>query len=168
MSAEARVDLDAAGRVFVSANAYTDERRWHEAAALLRREDPVHWVDVDHFNPFRVLTKYADVSEVEAQPALFLNEPRAVLGTMMRRSPPTGASSPSPLATDHRLNPAKSLTRSTQDLTNTEGSRCCRYSATLPSRTWSARTCCPVGHGRRTRHPTDRDRDVDLATTAAS
>ncbi len=36
------MDVDAAGRVFVSPAAYADESRLQQALAVLRRADPVH------------------------------------------------------------------------------------------------------------------------------
>jgi cytochrome P450 len=69
-----------AGRVFVDSSAYTDEAGWHAAAALLRRHDPIHWVDDARANPFWAITKHADVLEIELHPDAFLNEPRCILG----------------------------------------------------------------------------------------
>ncbi len=69
-----------AGRVFVDSSAYTDEAGWHTAAALLRRHDPIHWVDDARANPFWAITKHADVLEIELHPDAFLNEPRCILG----------------------------------------------------------------------------------------
>jgi cytochrome P450 len=76
-----RADLDEAGRVFVDPAAYADEPRFEAATALLRRDDPVHWVEGEGFNPFWAITKHADVFEIETKHATFLNEPRPVLGT---------------------------------------------------------------------------------------
>lgn len=53
----------------------------HAAAAVLRREDPVHWVEAPTVNPFYVVTRYADVKAVEADSAVFLNGPRSILFT---------------------------------------------------------------------------------------
>jgi cytochrome P450 len=72
--------VEEAGRVFVQPWAYADEDHFHEACALLRRESPVHRVEDDNFNPFYALTRHADVLGVELQNALFLNEPRPILG----------------------------------------------------------------------------------------
>jgi cytochrome P450 len=81
MSDASELTVDAAGHVFHSASAYTDPATFHAAAALLRREDPVHWVEHPNFNPFYVLTKHADVHAVELRHATMLNAPRAILGT---------------------------------------------------------------------------------------
>ena len=77
-------DIEAAGTVFHTAAAHADPESFHAAAGLLRREDPVHWVKDDSFNPFYVVTRYADVKAIESQPAVMLNEPRAILGTKER------------------------------------------------------------------------------------
>ncbi len=69
-----------AGLVFVDPAAYADEDYFHRACTLLRREDPVHWVEGPGFNPFYAITKSADIFDIEARHQIFLNEPRPVLG----------------------------------------------------------------------------------------
>jgi cytochrome P450 len=69
-----------AGRVFTDAAAYADEQRFHAACALLRRQDPVHLVAAEGFNPFYAVTKHADVMEIERQHDTWLNAPRPLLG----------------------------------------------------------------------------------------
>ena len=68
-----------AGQVFVTPAAYADDEWFHHACAVLRREDPVHLVEHPDFAPFWVLTKHADVLEVELHPQEFRNAPRPVL-----------------------------------------------------------------------------------------
>ncbi len=76
----AEMTIEQAGRVFTDPAAYADEPRFHEACALLRREAPVHRVEVDGFNPFYAVTRHADVMEVERQHDKWLNAPRPLLG----------------------------------------------------------------------------------------
>ncbi len=73
--------LNEAGLAFLTGETFTDAERFHAGAALLRRESPVHWVEHPDFNPFYVLTKHADVLDVELHPEIFLNAPRAIMGT---------------------------------------------------------------------------------------
>ena len=68
-----------AGQVFVTPSAYADPDFFHEACALLRREDPIHLVESDEFAPFHVLTKHADVLEVELHNREWENAPRRML-----------------------------------------------------------------------------------------
>jgi cytochrome P450 len=68
-----------AGRVFADPGAYTDERRFHEACALLRREAPIPLVEADGYPPFYALTRHADVMEAERNPEVFRNLPQPVL-----------------------------------------------------------------------------------------
>ncbi|NDD96374.1 MAG: cytochrome P450 [Actinobacteria bacterium] len=77
-------NVEEAGFVFVDPAAYADEDYFHRACAMLRREDPVHWVESHGkgFNPFWAITKSADIFEIEAKNQIFLNEPRHVLGTI--------------------------------------------------------------------------------------
>lgn len=45
----------------------------------LRARDPVHWTQPQGHRPFWCVTKYADIQQVEADSATFLNAPRLVL-----------------------------------------------------------------------------------------
>ena len=69
-----------AGLAFLSGETFKNPDYFHACATRLRAEDPVHWVEHDDFNPFWVLTKHADVLEIELKPTEFLNAPRAILG----------------------------------------------------------------------------------------
>jgi cytochrome P450 len=71
-----------AGLVFVDPEAYADEPRFHEACAVLRREDPVHLVDHPDYAPFHVITKHADVLEIELHNREWENAPRPVLSNL--------------------------------------------------------------------------------------
>jgi cytochrome P450 len=73
------MDVHEAGLVFVDPTAYADEDRFHAACALLRREDPIHWVEAPGFNPFYVVTRHADVMEIETHHNEFHNAPRPIL-----------------------------------------------------------------------------------------
>ncbi len=64
-----------AGQVFVTPAAYADDEWFHSACSVLRRDDPVHLVEHPDFAPFWVLTKHADVLEVELHPQEFRNAP---------------------------------------------------------------------------------------------
>jgi cytochrome P450 len=41
----------------------------------------VHWIESDNAYPFFVVTRHADVLEVENNHQIFLNEPKSVLGS---------------------------------------------------------------------------------------
>jgi cytochrome P450 len=75
-SAEATVaSIEEAERALVDPAAYADGR-FEQACALLRRESPVHRVEVEGFRPFYALTKYEDIHSVERQGDLFHAGPR--------------------------------------------------------------------------------------------
>ena len=80
MSAGTELTIEQAGQAFVSPDTFTDEALFHAAATKLRHEDPDHWVEHPNVYPFWVITKHADVLDIELHPNEFLNEPRAVLG----------------------------------------------------------------------------------------
>jgi cytochrome P450 len=72
--------VEQAGLTVVDPSAYAQEHRLHEACALLRRESPVHWVDGrPDYNPFWVITRRADILEIEKNHEIFHNHPRPVL-----------------------------------------------------------------------------------------
>ncbi|WP_026416703.1 cytochrome P450 [Actinomadura oligospora] len=75
------MDTDEAGRTLADPAAHADESRFHSAARILRRDDPVRWVEPDGYAPFWAVTRHADVLEVERRDTVFRNAPRLVLGT---------------------------------------------------------------------------------------
>jgi cytochrome P450 len=73
---------DDAGLVFVTPQAYADEGHFHEACAVLRRDDPIHLVEHPDFAPFHVVTKHADVHEIEVHHQEWHNAPKPVLANL--------------------------------------------------------------------------------------
>ncbi len=71
--------MDDAARLLADPQAYTDEKRLHEALAHLRAHAPVSWVDVGGYRPFWAITKHSDVMDIERQNDLFTNDPRPLL-----------------------------------------------------------------------------------------
>ena len=51
----------------------------HRLFATLRRDDPVHWTQPDGYRPFWIISKYADIVEIERQADRFINAPRTKL-----------------------------------------------------------------------------------------
>jgi cytochrome P450 len=68
-----------AGRAITDPATFADFDRLHALLALLRAEDPVHLVEADDFPPFWLVTRHADVMDIELQPDRFTNEPEPVL-----------------------------------------------------------------------------------------
>ncbi len=66
--------------IFVNPVAYADLDAWHATAALLRREDPVHRVEMPGFDPFFAVTRHADIVEIERNHEKFFNTVESVLG----------------------------------------------------------------------------------------
>jgi cytochrome P450 len=71
--------IDDPGRIFIDPRAYARLPEWHEAAARLRREDPVHYVESADYDPFWVVTRHADIVDVERQHDRFWNTLYSVL-----------------------------------------------------------------------------------------
>ncbi|HEY4342743.1 MAG TPA: cytochrome P450 [Parvibaculum sp.] len=61
---------------------YASEEGFHSLFTKLRREDPVHWTEPDDYRPFWTISKHADISEIERQNELFINDPRLTLTTI--------------------------------------------------------------------------------------
>ena len=50
-----------------------------QAFAWLRANEPVRWVEPEGFRPFWVITKHADITEIEKRPEIFTSERRPIL-----------------------------------------------------------------------------------------
>lgn len=67
-------------------NALLDPASWADEAGIhaqfrwLRQEDPRRYLHPEGFEPFWNLTKYQDIKEVEGQKAIFINDPRPIVG----------------------------------------------------------------------------------------
>lgn len=82
----------------------------------LRRESPLSWVEPEGFRPFWIVTKRADIVEIERQHDKFINEPRLNLNPVEeeeRVRAGTGRGTPNPVRMlvnmdepDHRLHRA--------------------------------------------------------------
>lgn len=68
-------------QAIVDPKAYADGKRVDEAFAWLRREAPLEVAELDGFDPFWVVSRHADILEVERQNELFHNGDRATVLT---------------------------------------------------------------------------------------
>ncbi|MCZ4313955.1 cytochrome P450 [Comamonadaceae bacterium G21597-S1] len=57
--------------IFADPNTYRVPQKYYELMAQLRREDPVHWTEPDGIRPFWLVTKHADIVEVERRTDAF-------------------------------------------------------------------------------------------------
>jgi cytochrome P450 len=71
--------LEEAASVFIDPRAYADEKRFHAATALLRRESPVHRVESAKYAPFWAVTRHEDVMEVARDSEVWHNWPRTTV-----------------------------------------------------------------------------------------
>ncbi len=67
---------------FVTGKTYADFSTGHELYKELRNTDPVHWAEPDGYRPFWIISKHADVMEIERQNDKFINSPRQRLLTV--------------------------------------------------------------------------------------
>ena len=58
---------------------YAAPERYYPLFQHLRQHEPVRWTAPEGFNPFWLVSRHADIMEVERQPLRFLNAPRAIL-----------------------------------------------------------------------------------------
>jgi hypothetical protein len=84
MSDRQPANVEEAGYAFVIPDSYADEDFFYRACAMLREQDPVHWVNGEGlgFNSFWAITRSADIFDIEARNKIFLNEPRPVLSDL--------------------------------------------------------------------------------------
>ena len=84
MSDRQPANVEEAGYAFVIPDSYADEEFFYRACAMLREQDPVHWVNGEGlgFNSFWAITRSADIFDIEARNKIFLNEPRPVLSDL--------------------------------------------------------------------------------------
>ncbi|HYR67695.1 MAG TPA: cytochrome P450, partial [Reyranella sp.] len=69
-------------QVIADPKMYADQRTYDALFTGLRRDSPVHWVEPDGYRPFWLVTRHADIMEIERQSDRFLNEPRLILSTI--------------------------------------------------------------------------------------
>ncbi len=63
----------------IDSKVYAEHGHPHHAFAWLRANDPLRKVKPEGFKPFWVVTKHADIVEIEKQPDVFSSEPRPIL-----------------------------------------------------------------------------------------
>lgn len=68
-----------ADRDVIDPEVYAATGHPHHAFAWLRVNDPLRKVEPEGYQPFWVVTKHADIVEIEKQPEVFTNEPRPIL-----------------------------------------------------------------------------------------
>jgi cytochrome P450 len=76
------MDDAAIGKAVIDPKTYVDQRAYDELFGALRRESPVRWAAPEGYRPFWLVTRHADIIEIERQPARFVNEQRSVLTTI--------------------------------------------------------------------------------------
>ncbi|MET4426819.1 cytochrome P450 [Mycolicibacterium sp. 624] len=73
--------LDLAARALLSPEAYDGSETINDAARLLRDQSPIHYVEHPDYNPVWVVTRHADVMEIEAHQKDWLQGGRPFLQT---------------------------------------------------------------------------------------
>tara|TARA_Y100000768_G_scaffold215124_1_gene162136 strand:- start:939 stop:2180 length:1242 start_codon:yes stop_codon:yes gene_type:complete len=58
---------------------YTNEDELHTILKLMRKNDPVCWLEPDNYRPFWAVTKHSDISDIELKNDFFINDPRTTL-----------------------------------------------------------------------------------------
>ncbi len=74
-----QAQLEEAGNMITVPASWGTFDEFHAKLALLRKHDPVHLVNAPDHYPFWLLTKNADIFEIEAKSNIFLNDPRPIL-----------------------------------------------------------------------------------------
>jgi cytochrome P450 len=63
----------------IAPEVYVEKGHPHEAFAWLRKNDPLRKVSPEGYQPFWVVTKHADIIDIEKQASQFTNQPRPIL-----------------------------------------------------------------------------------------
>ena len=74
---------DAVGAAVLDPNLCAHPTQYDELFTRLRREEPVRWTEPPGCRPFWLLSKVADIIEVERQPEIFISHPRTELQTIV-------------------------------------------------------------------------------------
>lgn len=61
---------------------YANPELYQRVFAELRREDPVRWTQPEGYRPFWSVSTHRHITEIERQPAVFINAPRTALRTI--------------------------------------------------------------------------------------
>ncbi|BEU99348.1 cytochrome P450 [Novosphingobium olei] len=72
-------DAKSIGNALVSPAVHANPDQYHELLTELRANAPVSWAEPDQYAPFWVVTRHADIMEVERNPDAFINSPRTLL-----------------------------------------------------------------------------------------
>ena len=75
--------LDQAAKALLTPEAYTAGDTIHDAARLLRKESPIRYVEHPDHHPLWVVTRHADIMEVESHQNDWLQGGRAFLQTKL-------------------------------------------------------------------------------------
>lgn len=73
------MDARTLGGLVVDHATYTTESKYHVLLQQLRRDDPVCWAAPEGYRPFWLVTKHADIRDVEARSEQFINASRTFL-----------------------------------------------------------------------------------------
>ena len=74
-----KLDAKAVGNALVDPALHAKPDDFHALLTELRAAAPVFWVEPDGYAPFWVVTRHADIMEVERNPDAFINGPRTLL-----------------------------------------------------------------------------------------
>jgi cytochrome P450 len=76
------MDDRAISQAVANPRTYVDQHAYDALFGGLRRDSPVHWTTPDGYRPFWMVTRHADIMEIERQSDRFVNEPRLILSTI--------------------------------------------------------------------------------------
>lgn len=74
-----RLDARTIGNKIVDPRFHAEPGAYHALFDRLRSEAPVFWVEPDEYGPFWLVTKHADIMQIEKSMDLFVNGPRVML-----------------------------------------------------------------------------------------
>lgn len=74
-----QLDAKTIGNALVDPAVHANPEQYHALLTDLRATAPVCWAEPEEYAPFWVVTRHADIMEVERKPDTFINNPRTLL-----------------------------------------------------------------------------------------
>lgn len=70
---------ETAARLVTDAKTYADPDLFEQATAVLREKAPICWVEPEDYRPLWIVSRHADVLQIEGLPESFTSAPRSIL-----------------------------------------------------------------------------------------
>ena len=73
------LDAQAIGNEIADPATHANPRAYHALLTRLRAEAPIFWAEPEGYTPFWIVTRHADIRQIELEVDVFKNAPRTLL-----------------------------------------------------------------------------------------